>query len=312
MIAEIVTLLLKIAGYALAAALVLLIVGILVFRVTVLPAIHKFYRKHFAPETPQDFLVVDVIPNAPLQEHGFTPEEKAKIASEALRAAMENKNPEETPRDALVRLTQIAKENESKREQPELARIRRIALDLFSVFKNDPAHLRYTYEHFSQSISGLNELAHKSFPTITGMLYASEEIKIYVTKLAALASLFTAAKSEALSKSADEFLERMEKLHWLSLIYPAESRKHRQLVSDLLSSLTDKLQVYAKMREYGVEGSESVSAEAKNLLEKTETVVLEMNVALDTVLKTVLERDLIKADTELDALRQDLRLRGLY
>jgi hypothetical protein len=298
-------LILKILAVILAISAIVLIGGVLLFRAKVLPGIRRFINRRSSQSG--DSLIIDVIPNAPLQEHGFTPEEKAKIASEAVQEALANKNPDESPKDALTRLTHIAQETPGKREQPELVRIRRITLDLFSVFKNDPNRLRYTYERLSQSISGLNELANKSFATVTGMLYAAEDIRSYVTKLSAVATLLAVVKSETLSKNADEFIERMEKLQWLYLIFPAEKTKHGALTEDMLQSLTDKLQVYAKMNEYGVAGS---GGEA--LIEKTETVVKEMNVALDTVLRNILERDLLKADTELDALRQDLRLRGLY
>jgi hypothetical protein len=301
-----IVLILKAAGVILAISVVTLIIAVLVFRAAALPAIRRFLNRRRSAQ-PGDSLIIDVIPNAPLQEHGFTPEEKANIASEALQTALANKIPGESPKDSLTRLTHIAQETADKREQPELVRIRRITLDLFSVFKNDPNRLRYTYERLSQGISGLNELAHKSFATVTGMLYAAEDIKNYVTKLSAVASLLSEVKSETLSKNADGFIERMEKLQWLYLIFPAEKIKHGALTEDMLQSLTDKLQVYAKMNEYGVAGS---GGEA--LIEKTETVVEEMNVALDTVLRNILERDLLKADTELDALRQDLRLRGLY
>jgi hypothetical protein len=302
---EILYVLLKVAAVALAVSVVLIIGAVLLFRAKVLPAIRRFLGHR--NEANQDALIVDVTPNAPLREHGFTAEEKAKIASEAVLAAIANKNPEETPRESLIRLTNIAQETSDKREQPELVRIRRITLDLFAVFKNDPAHLNYTYNHLAQCISGLNELAHKSFATVTGVLYAAEAVKKYVAKLSALAALSAAAKSESLSLCADGFIERVEKLYWLFLLYPAENAKHGRLVEDMLDSLTDKLQVHAKMLEYGGAGSD-----AQSLIEKTETAVKEMNTALDTVMKNILDRDLLKADTELEALRQDLRLRGLY
>lgn len=222
---------------------------------------------------------------------------------------MSNKNLDETPRDSLIRLTEIARITSNKREQPELAAIRRITLDLFSVFKSDPNHLRYTYTHLAQCISGLNELANRSFAAVTGILYAVEAIKKYVAELSTLAELSISTKSETLSLCIDGFIERVEKLRWLFLIYPAESVKHGRLVNDMLSSLTDKLQIHAKMREYSVTNSENNS---KHLIDKTEVAVNEMNTALDMVLKNILERDLLKADSELDALRQDLRLRGLY
>ncbi|MDR2400472.1 MAG: hypothetical protein LBD73_02330 [Deferribacteraceae bacterium] len=308
LIGEIIVILLKAAGIAIAVGIALIITAVLVFRAKILPSVRRFLNRNNPPAA-QDAFIVDVIPNAPLQEHGFTPEERAKIASEAILEVLANKNPDETPRDAVTRLTEIAQGTSDKREQPELVRIRRITLDLFAIFKNDPARLNYTHKQLSQCISGLNEVANKSFAAVTGVLYAAEEIKKYVGKLSTLASLSAAAKSEALSLSVDGFIERSEKLYWLFLAYPNEGVKHGRLVDDMLSSITDKLQIHAKMREYGVAGADG---DAKNLIEKTETTLKEMNIALDTVLKNILERDLLKADSELDALRQDLRLRGLY
>ncbi|MDR2105544.1 MAG: hypothetical protein LBP51_07315 [Deferribacteraceae bacterium] len=302
------SLILKVLVIGVLVSIPLIILAALLFRAKVLPAIRSFLNRDKAAAY-QDELIIDVVPTAPLQEHGFTPEERAKITSEAILEAMSNKNLDETPRDSLIRLTEIARITSNKREQPELAAIRRITLDLFSVFKSDPNHLRYTYTHLAQCISGLNELANRSFAAVTGILYAVEAIKKYVAELSTLAELSISTKSETLSLCIDGFIERVEKLRWLFLIYPAESVKHGRLVNDMLSSLTDKLQIHAKMREYSVTNSENNS---KHLIDKTEVAVNEMNTALDMVLKNILERDLLKADSELDALRQDLRLRGLY
>ena len=256
----------------------------------------------------QEQVIINVTPNAPMPVHRYTDEEKQQMAARAISTALANTSGEE-PHDALVRLSRIARDSKDKREQPELARIRQTSVELYSVFKKDRTHYGYTYSRLAQCIGGINELAGKDgqSETITGMMYATEIIRAYVKNLQEMAEISDSSDTPELAEEISDLMERAERLYWLFLAYPDASGRNSDVVNNMLDSVTGKLKVFIKVKDYDVDNREVTS-----LLDKSLTTLREMNVALDTVLNNVLSRDMLQADVELETLRQEMRLRGLY
>jgi 5-bromo-4-chloroindolyl phosphate hydrolysis protein len=145
------------------------------------------------------------------------------------------------------------------------------------------------------------------------MLAATKKIRedsIKLQKLADISVLIESYGTDAsdLSKGIFEFMGKIEKLWWLFLSYPDRKGKHSSILYSMLDSLTDKLGVFGKLKEYGKEDD----SEALALIKKSAITIKEMNIALDTILENILSNDLLMADVELEALRQEIRLRGLY
>ncbi len=251
-------------------------------------------------------VIIDVTPEPVIQEQEYTDEDKASLAALAVSAAFANKSGE-SAHEALVRLSRLADDSKDKHVGYDLSQIRRIALELYSIFKKDTSMYQYTYSQYSQCLGGLNEIAGKDNcgDVIAGMLYASEYIRDYIKNLHRLVEI--SYDAEALKDEISGLLKRAERLYWLFLSYPAESSAKKGMIDAMISSVTDKLKIYIKVTHYGADSNE-VSA----LLAKSRTTLQEMNVAMDTVLNNILSKDLLEADVELETLRQEMRLRGLY
>jgi hypothetical protein len=253
---------------------------------------------------------IETVVTAKVPDRGLGAEEKQTLAAEAMRKSLTaSRNMQgisyETAQALLADAISIFK---SQASQAELKRVRALYASLHSFLKDEKAFV-YSLSMLARAMCGMGELLKSgesagNTQLVAGMMYALEAMQ---TKLRSTSGMVEVMDGEELTEELNELVSSLDKLGWLFLSYPEHGKKYSAIVDNMAHQVKDKLGVYANAKQYGVK-----SREADEFLQSAKKALTDINVAAQEILNEILNKGIVQADVELEVLRQDIRMRGLY
>jgi hypothetical protein len=245
---------------------------------------------------------------APVPDRGLSDEEKALLAAEALKRSLAASKSlsdisYQTGQDMLGA---VLRRYSRKDTVAELKRIRALYASLNSFLKSGD-DFAYSAAMTDRVVCGFAKLlsAAEEDALVTGMMYALEAMQAKLRSTSGMADVLDDCAE--LREQLSALVCSLDKLSWLFLTYPEHSRKYSPLVDNMVDQVEDKISIYTNAVQYGVK-----SREAENFLQNAQKVLIDINGAAEGILNDILNRGIMQADVELEVLRKDIRLRGLY
>lgn len=254
----------------------------------------------------RDEMIVDVT-----AEYKHTEQEKALMAARSIAASFINAEKVEDLGSVMPLFVNTMRKVRNGRVKATMIQYREIMGEINSIIRYHPNFFAHTNALLAQSTCGFEQIVSRkesSFDeSATGMVYAAEYVLDYMIKLSDLADLANIIGQAELKGELSRAIEQLERLDWATIVYPNHNKSNINALHDMASRVAERIQTYLQAKSYGVNNSESTE-----LYTSLMGAATDLNKALSSTLATVANWDLIQAGAELEAMRQELKLRGLY
>ena len=242
-------------------------------------------------------------------DRGHDQATKAAMASEALKRslAMSRSLTEDAGYNQVLQsFTKLRNKIRAKDSLKELERVKALYASLYN-FQKDEDSFIYSCAMLSKVLMGFCLLLEDGADArlITGMMYFLEDMQHNARRISVIED--SAKDCPALSDELSGLVANLDKLNWLFATYPEQGNKYRRKVEGFVGIVTEKIDIYINAAGYGVNNNES-----QGVLDNAHKALADVNGAAENILNEILGRGLMKADVELEVLRKDIRLRGLY
>jgi hypothetical protein len=244
-------------------------------------------------------------------EYQHSDEEMALMAAKSLATAFTSADKVKDLGTIMPLFIDTMRGVKNDKLKTDMAIYRNCMAEINSIIRYNPNFFAYTNELLAQTTCGFERIVSQKSNMASnftaGMVYAADYVLTYMIKLNDLADLTGVIGDGALKEELSLAIDRLEKLNWATIVYPNHNKGNIRTLQEMATRLSERIQTYLQAKSFGVN-----NAESKDLYQALVLMAEDLNKALATMLDGVASWDLIQAGAELDAMRKELKLRGLY